>query len=48
MSTSEIACIMGQSIYTVRTRKTSIRKKLNAPDAADIIIFLEKELASKC
>ena len=48
MSTSEIACIMGQSIYTVRTRKTSIRKKLKAPDAADIIIFLEKELASKC
>lgn len=42
IDTSEIACIMGQSIYTVRTRKTNIRKKLNAPDAADIVIFLEK------
>lgn len=47
MDTTEIACVMGQSINTVRTRKTSIRKKLNAPDAADIITVLEEKLKNK-
>lgn len=44
MNTVEIACIMKQSINTVRTRKTCIRKKLNTPDAADIVTFLEESL----
>lgn len=47
MDTTEIACIMKQRINTVRTRKTTIRKKLNAPDAADIVAFLEGKLISK-
>lgn len=47
MNTNEIACVMRQEINTVRTRKTSIRKKLNAPNAADIITFIEEELRNK-
>lgn len=47
MDTTEIACIMKQQINTVRTRKTSIRKKLKAPDAADIITFIEEKLNNK-
>lgn len=47
MDTTEIACVMKQSINTVRTRKTSIRKKLKAPDGADIIIILEEGINSK-
>lgn len=41
MDTTEIACVMGQSINTVRTRKTTIRKKLSAPDACNIVDFLD-------
>ena len=44
MDTTEIACIMKQQINTVRARKTSIRKKLQAPDAADIVAFIEGEV----
>lgn len=47
MDTIEIACVMKQSINTVRTRKTSIRKKLKAPDGADIIIILEEGINNK-
>lgn len=47
MDTTEIACVMKQSINTVRTRKTSIRKKLKAPDGADIIIILEEGINSE-
>lgn len=47
MDTTEIACVMKQRINTVRTRKTSIRKKLEAPDAADIITVLEERLKNK-
>lgn len=47
MDTTEIACIMKQQINTVRTRKTSIRKRLKAPDAADIITFIEEKLNNK-
>lgn len=47
MDTTEIACVMKQRINTVRTRKTSIRKKLEAPDAADIITILEERLKNK-
>lgn len=47
MDTTEIACVMKQSINTVRTRKTSIRKKLKAPDGADIIIILEEGVNNK-
>ena len=47
MDTTEIACVMKQSINTVRTRKTSIRKKLKAPDGADIIIVLEERTNNK-
>ena len=44
MDTTEIACVMKQQINTVRARKTSIRKKLQAPDAADIVAFIEGEV----
>lgn len=47
MDTMEIACVMRQSINTVRTRKTSIRKKLKAPDGADIILILEEGINNK-
>ncbi|WP_233564321.1 MULTISPECIES: tetratricopeptide repeat protein [Parabacteroides] len=47
MDTTEIACVMKQSINTVRTRKTCIRKKLKAPDGADIIIILEEGVNNK-
>ena len=47
METTEIACIMGQSINTVRTRKTQIRKNIKAPDAADIVAFIEEKLRNK-
>ena len=47
MDTTEIACIMKQQINTVRARKTSIRKKLQAPDAADIVAFIEEKLRNK-
>ena len=47
MDTMEIACVMKQSINTVRTRKTCIRKKLKAPDGADIIIILEEGINNK-
>ena len=47
MDTTEIACVMKQSINTVRTRKTCIRKKLKAPDGADIIFILEEGINNK-
>lgn len=47
METTEIACIMGQSINTVRTRKTQIRKNIKAPDATDIVAFIEEKLRNK-
>lgn len=47
MGTTEIACVMRQSINTVRTRKSSIRKKVKAPNAADIIAFLEEGVKNK-
>ncbi|WP_293709442.1 hypothetical protein [uncultured Parabacteroides sp.] len=47
MDTTEIACVMGQSINTVRTRKTQIRKNIKAPDAADIVAFIEEKLRNK-
>ena len=47
MDTMEIACVMKQSINTVRTRKTCIRKKLKASDGADIIIILEEGINNK-
>lgn len=47
MDTTEIACVMRQSINTVRTRKTCIRKKLDAPDAADIVAFIEEKPGNK-
>lgn len=48
MGTTEIACVMGQSINTVRARKTSIRKKLKASEAADIVVFLDRILDEQC
>ena len=47
MDTTEIACVMGQSINTVRTRKTNIRKKLGVQDAANIIVDLDRRLKDK-
>ena len=42
--TEEIAAVWMQSVFTVHKYKTSIRKKANAPEAADIIAFLEEKL----
>ena len=42
--TEEIAAIWMNSIFSVHKYKTNVRKKINAPEGADIIAFLEKEL----
>lgn len=43
--TEEIAAVWMQSVFTVHKYKTSIRKKTEAPEAADILVFLDKTLA---
>lgn len=45
--TEEIAAVWMQSVFTVHKYKTSIRKKTNAPEAADIVNFLEKEISEQ-
>ena len=42
-STKEISVITGQTTATIYVRKTSIRKKLGAPEKEDIIAFLRNE-----
>lgn len=43
METKEIACVLGQSVHTVRKWKTGIRKKTGMPDGADIPAFLAEK-----
>lgn len=45
--TEEIAAVWMQSVYTVHKYKTSIRKKTHAPEAADIVAFLQEKLAEE-
>lgn len=42
--TEEIAAIWMQSVYSVHKYKTNVRKKINAPEASDIIAVLKGEL----
>lgn len=42
--TEEIAAIWMNSVFSVHKYKTSVRKKINAPEGADIIIFLTEKL----
>lgn len=42
--TNEIAAMWQQSIFSVHKYKTSIRKKINAPEGADIIEFLSTSI----
>lgn len=42
--TDEIAAVWGQSVYTVHKCKTNIRKKTEAPEGSDILVFLQNEL----
>lgn len=43
--TEEIAAVWEQSVYTVHKCKTNVRKKINAPEGADIQTFLMTELS---
>lgn len=45
--TEEIAAVWMQSVYTVHKYKTSIRKKIHASEAADIVVFLKEKLAEE-
>ena len=42
--TEEIAAIWMQSVFSVHKHKTNIRKKIQAPEGANIIIFLSNKL----
>ncbi|WP_289073927.1 LuxR C-terminal-related transcriptional regulator [uncultured Bacteroides sp.] len=42
--TEEIAAIWMNSVFSVHKYKTNIRKKINAPEAADIVAFLREKL----
>ena len=44
--TDEIAAIWTNSIFSVHKSKTNIRKKISAPEGADIIVFLTEKLSS--
>ena len=43
--TEEIAAIWMNSIFSVHKYKTNVRKKINAPEGADIIAFLKEKLS---
>ena len=43
--TEEIAAIWINSIFSVHKYKTNVRKKINAPEGADIIAFLKEKLS---
>lgn len=43
--TEEIAAVWSQSVFTVHKCKTHVRKKIHAPEAADIVAFLKNALA---
>lgn len=43
--TEEIAAIWMNSIFSVHKYKTNVRKKIEAPEGADIIVFLTKKLS---
>lgn len=42
--TDEIAAIWMNSVFSVHKYKTNVRKKINAPEGADIIAFLSEKL----
>lgn len=44
IDTKDIATLIGQSVYSVQKRRTTIRKKLAMEEGADIIRFLETRL----
>ena len=43
--TEEIAAIWMNSIFSVHKYKTNVRKKINAPEGADIVAFLTEKLS---
>lgn len=43
--TDEIAAIWMNSVFSVHKYKTNIRKKVDAPEGADIIVFLSEKLS---
>lgn len=43
--TEEIAAIWMNSIFSVHKYKTNVRKMIEAPEGADIIVFLTKKLS---
>ena len=43
--TEEIAAIWMNSVFSVHKYKTNVRKKINAPEGADIIAFLKEKLS---
>lgn len=45
--TDEIAAIWMNSVFSVHKYKTNVRKKINAPEGADIIIFLTDKMSSQ-
>ena len=42
--TEEIAAIWMNSVFSVHKYKTNVRKKINAPEGADIIAFLKEKI----
>lgn len=43
--TEEIAAIWMNSVFSVHKYKTNVRKKINAPEGADIIVFLTERMS---
>lgn len=43
--TNEIAAIWMNSVFSVHKYKTNVRKKINAPEGSDIIVFLSEKSA---
>lgn len=46
--TEEIAAIWMNSVFSVHKYKTYVRKKISAPEGADIVAFLTEKLALQC
>lgn len=43
--TDEIAAIWMNSVFSVHKYKTNVRKKINAPEGADIVVFLSERMS---
>ena len=43
--TEEIAAVWMNSIFSVHKYKTNVRKKINAPEGADIVVFLTERMS---